>query len=301
MAYSHFTGEENFYPIGNNHLAFMYGLGMNYYLTPKLMIDLSWLHYDGVAQLSKINPGGVSFIHYQPNAELYLLGVSYKFGDLQSLAGIENDLNLEEDLYLSGFYLGVQGGYADSGWGNLSGFADPNYFLTVSGDNGPGVRFYAGYDFTEHWGIEAGYTYVVNSAAPGVNDSSFLFHQIAAIKTQGIDLVGKGRWPLVEGLALYAKAGVGYLQATGLRHSDRTLPQAQDPIFAKDKFTHVAPVYGIGMSYDLTEHATIDISGTRYVGNPSLGRTPVATPFGPQFIDYQPNLNILMLGLQYKI
>jgi hypothetical protein len=62
------TGSINLGSTGNVNL--VYGFGANYLFTPNLVADVSFTRFNGHAKLDN---------NYQPDADLYAVGVSYKF------------------------------------------------------------------------------------------------------------------------------------------------------------------------------------------------------------------------------
>jgi hypothetical protein len=59
-------------PIADNvsHLDLVYGIGLDYPLAPNFLVDVSWTRHNGYGKLDS---------NYQPNADLYAVGIVYKF------------------------------------------------------------------------------------------------------------------------------------------------------------------------------------------------------------------------------
>jgi opacity protein-like surface antigen len=162
-----------------------------------------------------------------------------------------------------GIYVGLQGGYADSGLSAL-----PGDF--VNNDKGIAGRVFVGYDFHKHFAIEAGY-FLMRKAS--------LFLVPADIKTQAFDLVGKMKVNVVDNFGLYAKAGIGYL----MNSNNRT-----DITFNILNSKRVDLVYGLGAYYNI-DNFTVDLSYTRY----NSGHSKIDQ-------NWQPNVDFYALGVSYK-
>jgi opacity protein-like surface antigen len=300
FGFSHTTGSV-YYPTSLNHVNLAYGLGVNYNINSNLVVDLGWLHFDGNQRLASDSLNTQKFLRYQPNTDFLALGVAYKFTDPASVDERDevDDSEVYEDPFLSGIYLGFGCGFLDTGWRSFNSFAlSSPYWATTSGSTGAGVRVFAGYDFSRYWALELGFTSVTtNATITGINLTDATNYRVANIHTQIIDLIGKLKWPVAEGLAFYAKAGVDYLLSTGLQNAD----SIDHAVFSKDKLKHFAPVYGLGVSYDVTQHFNIDISGARILGNQSLARNAATDTQPAQFTRYQPDVTFVTLGFAYKI
>jgi len=198
--------------------------------------------------------------------------------------------------FTPGVYIGVQGGYADTGWDDFEGSPDTWLLWSpdteVNDDKGFGGRVFLGYDAYDWLAFELGYLYVAHetditskhSAGPVPANT-----EISDIRTQAIDLVGKLKSPTYEGFGLYAKAGVGYLMEDG-RNKFADIPRAED-VFFKDDVDKFDLVYGLGLSYTIPNHDswTFDLSWTRYEsGHSTLDN------------EWQPDLDFYALGLMYK-
>lgn len=64
-----------------SHIGPAFGVGAAYEVVPNLAIDLSWMRFSGNSKAGAFNQDGnfVSSDSYQPNPDVVLLGVSYKF------------------------------------------------------------------------------------------------------------------------------------------------------------------------------------------------------------------------------
>lgn len=166
----------------------------------------------------------------------------------------------------AGFVVGVQGGYADTHWDNQ----DPENTLNVK-DTGFTARGYVGYDINRYLGLEAGYTYLPKTTFNGGD-----------IKNYTIDLLAKLSVPVTNVFSLYAKAGGSYFNSKG---------KATDPetgVNLSGTNTHVGPAFGVGAAYEVVPNFAIDLSWMRFSGQ------------GKQDSDYQPNPDVVLLGVSYK-
>lgn len=194
-----------------------------------------------------------------------------------------------------GIYVGLQGGYADSGLSAWQDYGQDYYaydgqkFVSIgsakydiSNDTGFAGRVFAGYDINKYFAVEAGYFYMFPKATVagvqtvlGVTNKSDLFD----VRTQAIDLVAKIKAPIMDNFGLYAKAGPGYLM-----QSYSTLGTKN-----KDNVNQFNLVYGFGAYYTINNVA-FDLSYTRY----NSGRTKLASD------NWQPSVDFYALGVSYK-
>jgi opacity protein-like surface antigen len=161
-----------------------------------------------------------------------------------------------------GIYVGLQGGYADSG---LSADIDP-----ITNDKGIAGRVFVGYDFHKNFAVEAGYFLMRKASVDNFVNSD--------IKTQAFDLVGKMKVNVVDNFGLFAKAGIGYLMnnwgtAWGQWSGNNN---------------KVDLVYGLGAYYNI-DNFTVDLSYTRY----NSGHSKMDN-------SWQPHVDFYALGVSYK-
>jgi len=188
------------------------------------------------------------------------------------------------DVFEPGFYLGVQGGYAVNGWKAIDGT-----IVKVSNSENLGGRGFIGYDFTQNWALEAGYTHFGTKAK--VTDILFPTSSVVVAKiiTQAADITGKGKLPITDNFGVYAKLGIGYLMSTGLQKKEET------SWFSKNNQNNLAAVIGAGASYYFLPNFWIDLSWTGFIVNKKLGNEGTY-----YFGKYQPNANLYALGIYYK-
>lgn len=168
------------------------------------------------------------------------------------------------------------------GWGNIhqNGFdsipAVPGGLGTVSNsskDSGLAGRVFGGYQFTQNFAAEMGYTKFKNMTAKMVatdalNNSLTLN---GTVKTDAVDLVGKFILPLQNGFQVYAKAGAAYLREQA--SVDSTVAVGGLSATAKGSKTEhkVLPTFGVGAGYEVAKNLVADVSWNRIqkVGNSS--------------------------------
>ena len=149
-----------------------------------------------------------------------------------------------------GGYAGLQLGLTDThtGAGDFPGASGP---VTTIDDDGFGGRLYGGYQFTENWAVELGWTLYADTDVT-----------VGGTKTDmsqwAIDLVAKGIIPLSNGFSVYGKLGPAYVD------SDRGGSLGSD----EDEFTLA---YGLGTSYAFSRNFEADLSWTRVHGQSVIG------------------------------
>lgn len=205
----------------------------------------------------------------------------------------------------AGFVIGIQGGYGDTHWDNVFPSQGNTFTTTLGGntlvatssnsvdDDGFAGRVYAGYDFNHYFGLEAGYIYLPQAKTNGstvvtangvvVASSSFS----TTIDNYAVDLLAKLMVPVVNGFGLYAKAGGAYFHSSG----DFSTPE----FGGSDSTSHIGPAFGVGASYEIIPNLALDLSWMRYSGDGE-----VITSNGGVNSDYQPNPDVVLLGLSYK-
>jgi len=163
----------------------------------------------------------------------------------------------------TGFYVGAEGGYGITNWKNL------DISHVVNRDNGFVGRAFLGYDLNRYWAVEGGYTYFFNKAEVTTGAVT------SKAKTQNIDVVLKGKLPIVDNFDAYAKVGGNYLM------TNRDAGQ--------DNIKHFNLTYGAGFDYAITSNVIANIEWLRFNGKAKVGDAK-----------YQPNTDAFMVGLRYK-
>jgi hypothetical protein len=166
------------------------------------------------------------------------------------------------DDYNAGPYVGIQAGYGNTNWDNLTRY-------DVQEKNaGFATRLFAGYDFMTHAAVETGYTYF----SPTQIDLKG--QNLGEIDTYAFDVLAKLKTRFANNVGAYIKAGPGYLHSDGANLANNV--------------GHIDLVYGAGLDYPLAANLLADISWTRHNG------------YGKLNSDYQPNADLYALGIVYK-
>ena len=140
------------------------------------------------------------------------------------------------------YYLGTDLGYSNTHYnGDALGANDDT--------TGFGARLFGGYQFSEYFASELGWTHF--AAAKGNRVSSLYEH--------AYDLSVVGHYPLRDsGLSIFAKLGLAYIQAeknyVGQGHTYANL---------------IRPTYGVGVASALTPHWSVDMQLSRIQGKSS--------------------------------
>lgn len=197
----------------------------------------------------------------------------------------------------AGFYLGLQGGYAQTWWQDLDGLSDFNVVpFDFHGSRGDFAgRVLAGYDFNELLAIELGFAYFLgnnNSAdsksvigpppVPPIPAGTELYHH--DMKAYAIDLVGKLSLPLDNGFRLYTKFGAQYFVAT----MPPTFTDVAPFVYGDVDRKSASILFGVGASYQFTPSWSVDLSWSFYRGDQEIGNK------------YLPDTDFYALGLYYK-
>jgi len=120
---------------------------------------------------------------------------------------------------------------------------------TAADERDRAVRVFAGYQLTEHWGVEAGYVRL------GQLQDRFRVGSVdvaQSVRAQSLYVAGTGRLPLGAGFAVTGKAGLSFGKVTGT-----------DALTGSDALTgtRTSAVLGVGAEYRLNRDLafTVDI------------------------------------------
>lgn len=170
--------------------------------------------------------------------------------DYQSSAYYQHEQNKKFEVDSKvGFTIGINAGYAT---------VHPKFNNTnITNPNNSGFAWNAnlGYQFSQYFAIESGYTQFAN-----VNESGTFFNlpYTAKNKYYGIDLLLKGILPVTQNFNLFAKLGVMYFSAQRTLQSFTGHPLIG---FLNQTTTQYNPEVGVGASYDVTQHIAITAQG----------------------------------------
>lgn len=138
----------------------------------------------------------------------------------------------------NGIYVNGQLGYANTNYDS------PTPLINVD-STGFAWRAAGGYQFTQNWAAELGYTSFPNTDVSLAKSDQHLGH----IKQYAIDLVAKGILPVGNSFGLFGTLGAAYLNAKA------------DTIFGKgDSTSKIQPTFGLGASYDITNNLPVTVS-----------------------------------------
>lgn len=155
-------------------------------------------------------------------------------------------------------YVGAQIGYGNVHQNN-------NLIDSDSKDTGVAGRLFAGYQFNDYFAAEMGWSKFSNATAKFSNS---VLNVNETIKTDAIDLVAKGIYPVTSEVKVYGKLGAAYLM-TRANVKGSYYGYAFNESETQRK---VLPTAGVGVSYDINSNLAADISYNRIqkVGNSDL-------------------------------
>jgi hypothetical protein len=166
------------------------------------------------------------------------------------------------DDYTTAPYVGIQAGYGNTNWDNLTGY-------DVQENNaGFATRLFAGYDFMPHVAVEAGYTYF------SPTEMKLNGRNLGDIDTHAFDVLAKLNTRFANNVGAYIKAGPGYLYSDGAGIANNV--------------GNIDLVYGVGLDYPIAPNLLADIAWTRHNG------------YGKLNSNYQPNADLYAVGIVYK-
>ena len=129
-------------------------------------------------------------------------------------------------------------------------------------DSGLGWKGFIGYNFTRHFGLEAGYVDL------GEVDGDFTITAPAAgtgkldVEVTGYTISALARYPLYERFEMFGKVGGLFWDKDG--RATFIAPPAAAAVSADDDGMDVT--IGVGMKYDFTEHIGVRAEWDRYFG-----------------------------------
>jgi OmpA-OmpF porin, OOP family len=139
-------------------------------------------------------------------------------------------------------------GQSDAGWYIGGSYGKTSYSLSgipagVSVDDGDtGFKIFGGFQFTKHWGAEAGYVDFGNATASGASLSG-------DVGVTAITFAGTGTLPLGENFALLGKLGLAMWDSSGSASSG-------------DNGTDV--YFGVGARYSFNKNLALVVDYERF-------------------------------------
>lgn len=177
-----------------------------------------------------------------------------------------------------GFYMGIMGGPAtNNGKTEQVQVLPAPTALSPQANTAPadpkstqfGSRFFLGYKFNQYASFEGGFVYF-----SGINYILKTNQQPAGgttARVRGIDVVGKVDYSIPNSFGIFGKAGVGemYITTPGGLNVTNYSSTSSKTTGSNTYSSKVAPVLGVGVSYDFNQNWVMDASWTRYfVGSP---------------------------------
>ena len=170
----------------------------------------------------------------------------------------------------SGWYMGAGLGFADTANNVHLGVPDVPLLSGKAEDNDTTWGLNAGYRFNRHLALELGYVDLGELAAD-VADATTATDARAAVgfSADGVTFAMIGTFPIAK-WELYLKAGV-FFASPVLEYSGSF---AGEDFSARITNDSNDPLYGIGVSYPLSEHLQIYLDSTYFmeVGEPGKGQ-----------------------------
>lgn len=171
----------------------------------------------------------------------------------------------------------VLAGVAILGFSSLACADQPGFYITGQvGDSdstlghgfdttGIAGGLFGGYQFNPYVAAELGYVRFHNSTLSVYTPSYYWgmpYQTTATIKQQAGEAAIKGIIPLADGFSLYGKGGLAYVDSTGNVHGAGLNYNSSSHDWR--------PLYGAGLSYDITQNVTADVSWTRIQNNNNI-------------------------------
>lgn len=162
-----------------------------------------------------------------------------------------------------GPYVGISGGYDNSGWKEALKHPGPGF--KVKNSDGFVGRAFIGYDVIRYAALEAGYSYFFNKTK---------HNPVSSLRTMAFDLMLKLKAPVVEGFDLFAKVG-GNLLMSQIKNGHN--------------INNFNVAYGAGADYSITPNVIASVEWLRFNGKSQSASK-----------DFQPSADTFLLGLRYR-
>jgi OOP family OmpA-OmpF porin len=194
-----------------------------------------------------------------------------------------------------GVYVGGQLGYGNVHTSGIQqsetnvGKVPSATFTSSNKTTGLAGRVFGGYQFSPNWAAEFGWTKFSTANTKATSSLSVQTIKMneaisSQIKTDALDLVAKGIFPVSNNVSLYAKLGAAYvIQRTESKGSASasvngvkiTVPASDQPSTTKSTAKKLLPTAGVGVSYAFNDKLSADLGYNRIqkVGNTSVKST----------------------------
>ncbi len=192
-----------------------------------------------------------------------------------------------------GAFVGVGAGYSQINTPNHSAFGVATPLpsdSTVINQNkhdigGFGALFYAGYNFSKNFGLEASYNHFANSdysttqsSINSLGSSDAIVHAKLEFKTHTYDVVAKGYLPFENGFELFARAGASYVIQKVNYSNDSAgsfvVPVGGDefatPSIGNTTTKRLRPTVGLGAGFNFTKNWELSFAWNHVFGSGNL-------------------------------
>ena len=148
---------------------------------------------------------------------------------------------------------------------------------------GFGALFYAGYNFSHNFGLEASYNHYANSnystTQSNLNSgvATAIVHAKLEFKTHTYDIVAKGYLPFDNGFELFARAGASYvIQKVNYSNNSGTfvVPVGNNdlatPSIGDTTTKRIRPTVGLGAGFNFTKNWEMSFAWNHVFGSGNL-------------------------------
>ncbi len=181
-----------------------------------------------------------------------------------------------------GPYAGIGLGGSDITMANTfkkSGVDEFQYTDTTTKSRGLAGKLFAGYNFNQYIGLEAGYSIYAKRTDKGIFnvENVQLSKDSLQHKIRAISVVGKVYLPIQQGFNVYALGGAAKVFQT-LKYTSDTLNGYNDISYYSKTTNALRPLYGIGASYDATSQVTTGLEFSHLQGRGNTNTSATAIP-----------------------
>lgn len=150
------------------------------------------------------------------------------------------------------------------------GLTFQSFNSSTSKANAAAGRLFTGYQFNSNFATELGWTKFSNvdtKFSGKATQATFATLNVqqgkATTKTDAIDLVAKGIYPVSDNVNVYAKAGAAYVLSR-TNTSETVIQQGKSTLVKGNKSENkLMPTFGVGASYDFNPNLAADVSYNR--------------------------------------
>lgn len=191
--------------------------------------------------------------------------LSHSFVAALAAAGLLLASTAAQAVYDTGIFFGGNVGYvnlSDESGTTGSQFSQPGFAGSVTVDDSDlGWKVFAGYSFTDFFGIEVGYTDLGEAELNLTATAPVAATQKATRGIKGYNVSAVARWPLMEKFELMAKFG-GFFWDSDF---NSTITTGGTTINASIDDDGTDMTAGLGVKVKLTEHVGVRAEWDRYI------------------------------------